>query len=290
VKLRLAPKFNDNLSFILALFFGFRCAFIDVTSVLFTIIVLESYALDVLILRFQHFIPQNKIFLRNDFVNNSVWSSNMGLRVKGGPGDEGQTVLGFPFLSEHLHQNFWWFVKRQGEKRMLSTERTFGGAFFEVPTGMMKKRQIAPSLLQMSASAFTKAALQLTDFCKMTTCCYNIRRRYMRWLLYTNFWVTNLLFWGRPISCSRLPQPMQSSSFGGTYLVRSRIDSQVSSSYVPAGVKSWHYEAFSPPPHGEGSYGVAFTSPPSEFFLQCIQSNCEHGGVRLSPTKRFVKC
>jgi hypothetical protein len=58
---------------------------------------------------------------------------------------------------------------------MLSTERTFGGAFFEVPTGMRKKRQFAPSLLQMSATAFAKAALQLTDFCKLTTCRYNVR-------------------------------------------------------------------------------------------------------------------
>jgi hypothetical protein len=39
--------------------------------------------------------------------------------------------------------------------------------------------------------------------------------------------VTNSLFWGRPIFCSTLAS--QCSSFGGTYLVRSRIHSQVSS-------------------------------------------------------------
>jgi hypothetical protein len=151
---------------------------------------------------FSSILYQNKIFFKTDFVNNSVWSWNMGLRVKGGPKkmrfiytNVCQTRFKFSICFWALALEFlviWLWNVLNGNKLMLSTERTFGDActrifddlwndkgkneccqlkaLLEVPfrgsNWMRKKRQIAPCCYKMGATAFAKAALQLTDFSK----------------------------------------------------------------------------------------------------------------------------
>jgi hypothetical protein len=107
----------------------------------------------------------------------------------------------------------WYWNVLNGNKLMLSTERIFGHpctrifddlwndkgkneccqlkALLEVPfrssNWMRKKRQIAPCLLQNGCNSLCKSSSATHWLLQMTTCHYNIRRRYMRWFITRTF-------------------------------------------------------------------------------------------------------
>jgi hypothetical protein len=170
---------------------------------------------------------------------------------------------------------------------MLSTERIFGDACTRVFDELWNDKgkneccqlkglsEVPFSKFQLNAEEKTKCAVPATNRCnrlcksssatdsllQMTTCRYNIRRRYMRWSIYTYFWWQIRSFEADPFLVPGSPANAAVS------VVRTwfEVGFTPKSPATFRRCKRWHYGAFSPPPPGRGSSGRAFTSSPSEF-------------------------
>lgn len=146
---------------------------------------------------------------------------------------------------------------------MLSTESTFGGPFSRFQLNAEEKTNCAV-LLQNGCNSLCKSSSATHWLFQMTTCHYNICRRYVRWSIYTYFWWQIRTFEADPFLVPGSPANAAVSVVRTWFNVGFTHKSPAKFRRC----KRWHYGAVSPPPQGEGALDERLLHPQVNF-LQC---------------------